>query len=67
MIHRLLEEVTEKDSKKYAIDTNHPSQGEHGVVLEQGLAEDAQKGDHPGHQEPGDGDQDEHEGDGGGG
>ena len=48
-------------------DTNHPSQGEHGVVLEQGLAEDAKKGDHPGYQEPGDGDQDEHEGDGGGG
>ena len=45
-------------------DTNHPSQSEYGIVLEQGLAEDAEEGDHPGHQEPGgDGDQDENEGD----
>ena len=30
-----------------------PPQGEHAIVLQQGLAEDAKEGDGPGHQEPG--------------
>ena len=36
-------------------EAHHPTQGEHGVVLEQGLAEDAEEGDHPSHEEPGQG------------
>ena len=31
--------------------TDHPAESEHGVVLEEGLAEDAKEGDDPGYQE----------------
>ena len=41
------EEGIEKDE-----DTDHATKGEDGIVLEEGLTEDAEEGNEPGHQEP---------------
>ena len=41
----------EEDVEKYE-DIDHATKGEDGIVLEEGLAEDAEEGNYPGHQEP---------------